>query len=110
MKKFDELRKLLEKYTEVNFVNRDDEGFIIDRVRIDRNDLLALLADREQLRETLKFYADYMNYCIDYETNHNGFTRICILYKDIEERNEVTGLAGKRARAALKKSDEVENG
>lgn len=97
MKKFDELRKLLEKYTEVNFVNRDDEGFIIDRVRIDRNDLLALLDDREQLKQKIQLVLDFYNlqtkeWCDKYSP---GMT---------------TRQLGNICREALKKSDEAENG
>lgn len=53
------------------------------------------------LEEALSFYADYMNYSVDYDTSQNGFSRRCVLYSDIEERNEATGLAGRRARATL---------
>lgn len=60
-------------------------------------------SDVEELIEALKFYADYMNYSIDSDTSQMGFTRRCVLYKDIEERNECSGLAGMRAREALKK-------
>ncbi len=52
-----------------------------------------------EVMPVLEFYGDYMNYSIDYDTSQNGFTRRCILYSDIEERNEASGLAGKRARA-----------
>lgn len=62
-------------------------------------DVLRKKADR--LVQALEFYADYMNYSLDYETSGNGFSRRCILYSDIEERNEATGLAGRRAREAL---------
>ena len=61
----------------------------------------ALAEAEEILVKALEFYADYMNYSIDYDTNHNGFTRRCILYSDIEERNESSGLAGQRARKSL---------
>lgn len=61
----------------------------------------------EKLVKALEFYADYMNYSADYETSQNGFSRRCILYSDIEERNEATGLAGKKARQAL---EELRNG
>lgn len=62
----------------------------------------VLHSDFEKLVEALKFYADYMNYSIDSDTSEMGFTRRCVLYKDIEERNEVSGLAGYRARQTLK--------
>lgn len=61
----------------------------------------ALASEVERLRSELSFYADYMNYSIDYDTSNHGFSRRCILYSDIEEKNEATGLAGKRARQAL---------
>lgn len=51
--------------------------------------------------EALEFYGDYMNYSVDYDTSQNGFSRRCVLYSDIEERNEATGLAGRKAREAL---------
>jgi len=66
--------------------------------------LTALIEENEKLRAALEFYADYMNYSIDYDTSNHGFSRRCILYSDIEERNAATGLAGKRARQALAES------
>ena len=64
--------------------------------------LIVAMADRiQELEVALGFYADYMNYSIDYDTSNHGFSRRCILYSDIEERNAATGLAGKRARQAL---------
>jgi hypothetical protein len=66
-----------------------------------------LQRENQILREALKFYADYINYSVDYDTSQNGFSRRCVLYKDIEERNEATGLAGRTAREALKAADAV---
>jgi len=57
--------------------------------------------ENERLRAALQYYADYMNYSVDYDTSDNGFVRRCVLYGDIEERNESSGLAGRRARTAL---------
>lgn len=56
-----------------------------------------------EAREVIEFYGDFLNYSLDYETSAHGFSRRCILYSDIEERNEATGLAGKRAREWLKR-------
>ena len=60
----------------------------------------------EKLVEALKYYADPMNYSIDYDTSEMGFSRRCILYGDIEQRNEASGLAGERARKALEGEQE----
>lgn len=56
----------------------------------------------ERCKEVLRYYGNHMNYSVDYDTSQMGFSRRCILYGDIEQRNEATGLAGMRARAALK--------
>lgn len=68
------------------------------------NEMLDEAAKRlEDAEKALEFYANYMNYSVDYDTSNNGFSRRCILYSDIEERNEATGLAGKRAREYFEK-------
>lgn len=77
---------------------------VVEKSALDRANekLAATEAMLEKALEALKFYGNYMNYSIDYDTSNNGFSRRCILYSDIEERNEVSGLAGMRARKAIK--------
>lgn len=84
----------------------DDSEFICELA----NSLETILAVLEIQEEALKFYADYMNYSIDYDTSKNGFSRRCILYRDIEERNEAIGLAGRRAREAQAKIQKLLEG
>lgn len=55
--------------------------------------------------EALKFYADRMNYSVDYDTSQM-VTRRVILYSDQEEINEATIVAGRKAREALKKMED----
>lgn len=80
----------------------DDHSYIAEKYR----ELEAKLALAEELleraKEVLRYYGNYMNYSVDYDTSQMGFSRRCILYGDIEQRNEMTGLAGMRARKALK--------
>lgn len=60
----------------------------------------------EGLRKALEFYADSRNYDIDIATSQNVSRRV-ILYTDQEERNQMSMVAGKRARKALSKDDEA---
>lgn len=62
----------------------------------------VLYSDFEKLVEALKFYAEQKSYSTDYDTSENGFIRRCVLYGDIEELNQSFGVAGMRARQALK--------
>ncbi len=55
MKKFEELRRCLEKYSEVNLVNIDGNGLVTEGAWFEPSLILDLLADREQLREALRF-------------------------------------------------------
>ena len=71
-------------------------GYFEEESVVDYVDLLEKVIERQN--EVLKYYADYMNYSVDHDTSGMGFSRRCILYGDIEERNEATGLAGRRAR------------
>jgi hypothetical protein len=84
-------------------IQKSEDYNLIDDLIYDAfiDGFLAAQAEAEKLAKALEFYADYMNYSVDYDTSQNGFSRRCVLYKDIEERNEATGLAGQRARAAL---------
>lgn len=74
-------------------------------------DTLKLVEERDTLKQqleiavgTLRFYGDEMNYTIDdYHGISGEMRRRCVLYKDVEERNDVYSYAGLRARAALAK-------
>lgn len=65
--------------------------------------ILALLADREQLREALQYYADYKKW---------GAREMFGAFRGIplEDCDQVAGglTGGKTARAALKRSEELE--
>ncbi len=102
MKKFEELRRCLEKYSEVNLVNIDENGLVTEGAWFEPSLILDLLADREQLKETIRFYANKTNYVWDQGSS------------DLHECSDKPGnfwainQIGYRAREALKKSDEVE--
>lgn len=51
-------------------------------------------------RECIAWYAEPSNYSIDYDTS-GLVTRRVILFRDQEEINEATTVAGQRARKAL---------
>jgi hypothetical protein len=62
-----------------------------------------LEAKLEKAKSALKFYADEYNYTIDDYYGISGeMKHRCILYKDLEERNECYAFAGKLARQTLK--------
>lgn len=68
---------------------------------------LKLLKENTAFREALKFYGNEMNYSTDdYRGVSGEMIYRCILYSDMEERNEVYCYAGKRARAVLEKHRE----
>jgi hypothetical protein len=59
----------------------------------------------DELVEALEFYANEMNYSVDdYQGISGEMRKRCVLYKDLEERNDVYSYAGKLARETLKKA------
>jgi hypothetical protein len=70
---------------------------------------LALLADREQLREALQFYASHKSWHNSFDSE-NRVTMIDVMdsSKTDYPKNPNAKFGGKRARAALAKSDELE--
>ena len=63
------------------------------------------------LREAVEFYAALKSYSMDDYQGVSGEMRsYCILYGDKDEINDVTSYAGRRARKALAKADEIMGG
>lgn len=95
----DELNEGLHRARATANAVTEDVCIDIERIKEDRDQALARLKVAES---ALEFYADPMNYSVDYDTSQNGVSRRVILYSDQEERNECSSIAGKRAREALK--------
>jgi len=58
----------------------------------------------KEAKETLEFYGNEMNYSTDdYRGLSGEMIHRCILYSDMEERNDVYSYAGKRARDTLRR-------
>jgi hypothetical protein len=72
-------------------------------IESDEKEITELKRKLDIAVETLKFYAEPMNYSVDYDTSMMGVSRRVILYSDQEERNEATSIAGRRARETLAK-------
>ena len=68
--------------------------------------LKELQKENARMREALEFYANEMNYSVDDYCGISGQMRTrCILYTDLEERNDVYRFAGRRARKALERGE-----
>lgn len=64
-----------------------------------------LKAKLEKAEKVIEFYADEMNYSVDdYRGISGEMTTRCILYSDLEERNDVYRYAGLRARKFLEEN------
>ena len=91
--------------------SRNLMGFIQRAIEAKEQEIIALESELKSARESaeelaaaLDFYANSTNYSLDDYRGVSGemLTR-CILYSDLEERNEVSRIAGRRAREALKR-------
>ena len=102
MKKFEDLKRLAEKACSIsfNYISVDRHGMeFVHSTKTNAEVIRDLIADREQLIETLKIYADRGFYAVNIMTGMNSRKRIKAARTDY----------GHCAREALAKSDEVEN-
>lgn len=78
----------------------------IERLKAEVTRLRVMLGkeieSHHKTARALSFYANPMNYSLDDYRGVSGemLTR-CILYSDIEEINDISGIAGKLARARM---------
>lgn len=94
-----EYKELVEAIGNIAYVKNSEIALIAKKYA-------KLEAENARLREALEFYANEMNYSVDDYCGISGQMRTrCILYTDLEERNDVYRFAGRRARKALEKSE-----
>jgi len=104
----DQLKASAEKYDEkmrktdpeMNGLSMREEAFIAG-AELMRADITELERKLAICVGALEFYGNRMSYSMDYDTSNHGLSRRVILYSDQEEFNDVTSVAGRRAREAL---------